>query len=327
MRFLLRRLIFYVTTIWVAITANFFIPRAMPGNAVEAMIAKFPSLQPSAYAELEAAFGVGHGGSLAHQYWAYLTDLAHGNLGVDVSQYPAHVSTIMAGAIPWTIILVGTATVLAVVIGTLLGIIAAWQRGGWFDQLLPGFAFFQAVPYFFLALIILDIFALRLHWFPEVGAYAGTLLPGWHWDFVISAVYHSILPALTIVLTSMAGWMLQMRNMMITTIAEDYVLTAQAKGLSTRRVIFQYAARNAILPNLAAFALALGFIVSGALVMEVVFSYPGIGLLLFNAVTSDDFPMVQAIFLFVSIAVLSANLLADVVYIICDPRTRTRAAL
>ncbi len=130
-------------------------------------------------------------------------------------------------------------------------------------------------------------------------------MPGWNWAFIGSAVYHSILPALTIVVTSMAGWMLQMRNVMITTIGEDYVLAAQAKGLSSRRVIFTYAARNAILPNIAGFALAIGFVVAGALVMEIVFSYPGVGLTLYNAVTSDDYPLTQGIFLVISFAVLA----------------------
>jgi peptide/nickel transport system permease protein len=152
------------------------------------------------------------------------------------------------------------------------------------------------------------------------------LVPGWHWRFIQSAVYHSILPALTLIVTSMAGWMLQMRNVMITTIGEDYVLAAQAKGLANRRVVWTYAARNAILPNIAGFAISLGFVVAGALVMEFVFSYPGVGYTLYNAVTSDDYPLMQGIFLLIAMAVLIANLLADAIYVIADPRTRTRAA-
>ena len=169
-------------------------------------------------------------------------------------------------------------------LGTLLGILAAWRRGGWLDQGLPAFTFLQAMPYFFLALLAIQLFSLHWRVFPIGQGYTLGLLPGWNWPFIESATYHSILPALTIVVTSMAGWMLQMRNVMITTIGEDYVLAAQAKGLSSRRVMMTYAARNAILPNIAGFALAIGFVVAGALVMEIVFSYPGVGLTLYNAV-------------------------------------------
>jgi len=151
-------------------------------------------------------------------------------------------------------------------------------------------------------------------------------VPGWHWAFISSAVYHALLPALTIVISSVAGWMLQMRNVMITTIGEDYVIAAQAKGLRSRRVVFTYAARNALLPQLQGFGLALGFVVSGALVMEIVFSYPGIGLLLLSAVSSNDYPLMQAIFLVITFTVLIANLIVDLLLVAFDPRVRARAA-
>jgi peptide/nickel transport system permease protein len=324
--FLLRRLAFYVVAAWVALTANFFIPRAMPGNAVAAILDKFPNLQPSAYKALEAMLGVGHPGSLPHQYWAYLVNVAHFNFGTDVSQYPANVSTVLGEAIPWTLTLVGTATVIAFLLGTLLGILAGWRYGGWLDGLLPGLMFLQAIPYFFLALILIEVLGVKTHVFPVAQGYSGGLIPGWHWAFIGSAIYHSLLPALTIVLTSVAGWMLQMRNVVITTVGEDYVIAAQAKGLHSRRVVFTYAARNALLPQLQGFGLALGFVVSGALVMEIVFSYPGIGLLLLSAVTSDDYPMMQAIFLLITFAVLLANLIVDVIIVLADPRARAAEA-
>jgi peptide/nickel transport system permease protein len=326
MPFIVRRLVFYLVAAWVAITANFFIPRAMPGNAVEDILSRFPNLQPSAYKALEAMLGVGHPGSLWHQYWSYIDDVFHFNFGTDVTEYPAKVSTLLGETIPWTLTLVGTATVIAFVLGTLLGIVSGWRHGGWLDRLLPALTFLQAVPYFFLALILVDVFAVTIHVFPIGSGYAGGLIPGWHWSFIGSAIWHSILPAFTIVITSVAGWMLQMRNVMITTIGEDYVLAGQAKGLSTRRVVFTYAARNALLPQLQGFGLALGFVVSGAIVMEIVFSYPGIGLLLLNAVTSNDFPLMQAIFLVITFTVLLANLIVDVVLAFADPRTRTREA-
>jgi peptide/nickel transport system permease protein len=320
--FLLRRLAFYAVAIWAAVTVNFAIPRVMPGNAVDTMLTKFPQLTPQSLKALEAEFGTGTHSGLLSQYFSYWDQVLHFNLGVSVSEYPTKVSTIIGQTLPWTLILVGTATVISFAIGTLLGIAAAWRRGGWLDRSLPAFTFLQATPYFFLALVVIDLFALRLHWFPFGQGYALGLTPGWNWTFISSAISHSILPALTIVLTSVGVWMLQMRNVMLTTIAEDYVLVAQAKGLPARRVVFGYAARNAILPNIAGFALALGFVVAGALVMEIVFSYPGIGLTLYNAVTSNDYPLLQGIFLVISITVLSASLIADLVYIVADPRAR-----
>jgi len=287
-------------------------------------MSKFPNLQPSAYKALEALLGVGHPGSLWDQYWAYLDNVFHFNFGTDVTNYPASVASLLAQTIPWTITLVGTATVIAFLIGTVLGVVAGWRHGGWLDRVLPGLMFFQAVPYFFLALILLELLAVRGHLLPVGQGYSGGLVPGWHWDFLGSAVYHSLLPAFTIVIASVAGWMLQMRNVMITTIGEDYMLAAQAKGLSNRRVMFSYAARNALLPQLQGFGLAVGFVVSGAIIMEIVFSYPGIGLLLLNAVTSNDFPLMQAVFLVITFAVLLANLIVDLIIVAVDPRARAR---
>jgi peptide/nickel transport system permease protein len=328
MPFILRRLAFYIVAAWVALTANFFIPRAIPGNVVEAIMSKFPgTLQPSAYKAIEAMLGVGHPGSLLSQYGHYLVDVFHFNFGVSTSEYPAKVSTLVGEAIPWTLTLVGIATVIAFFLGTGLGILAGWRHGGSLDRVLPGLMFIQAIPYFFLALILIEVFAVNLHWFPLAQGYNGqVLVPGWDWSFIASAIDHGVLPAFTIVITSMAGWMLVMRNVMITTIGEDYVLAAQAKGLPNRRVVFTYAARNALLPQLQGFGLALGFVVSGALVMEIVFSYPGIGLLLLNAVSSDDYPVMQACFLIITFAVLLANLIIDLVLVFVDPRVRAREA-
>jgi peptide/nickel transport system permease protein len=326
MSFIARRLAFYVVAAWVAITVNFAIPRLMPGNAVDTMLTRFPQLDASSLRALEAEFGTHAKGSLLSQYFSYLGNILHGNLGLSVSQYPAKVTTIIGQTLPWTLILVGTATIISFGLGTLLGILAAWRRGGWLDRSLPAFTFLQATPYFFLALIVIQLFALQWRLFPFGQGYDLGLSPGWDWAFISSAIKHSILPALTIVVTSIGGWMLQMRNVMLTTISEDYVLVGQAKGLSSRRIVFTYGARNAILPNIAGFALSLGFVVAGALVMEIVFSYPGVGLTLYNAVTSNDYPLLQGIFLVISLAVLMASLIADLIYVVADPRARSGAA-
>ena len=326
MAFIARRLATYVVAAWVALTANFFIPRLMPGNILSTYLSRFPSLGPYAYKAITAEFGIGKQGSLLHQYGVYFDDLAHGNLGVSLNYFPLSVATILHQTLFWTLILVGTATILSFVIGTVLGILAGWWRGGRFDQLLPAFTFLQAIPYFFLALLLIEFFAIHLSWFPVGEGNSLTTHVGWNLPFIESAVYHSLLPAITLVFASMAGWMLQMRNVMITTIGEDYVLAAQAKGLSNRRVVMTYAARNAILPNIAGFAISLGYVVAGALVMELVFSYPGIGYTLYQAVVGEDYALMQGIFLVIVMAVLIANLIADAIYVIADPRTRTRAA-
>ncbi len=326
MSFIIRRLAFYLVAAWVAITLNFFIPRAMPGDPVMSVISKYPNLTPDAEKALALMLGGGQTqGSLWSQYVTYLGHVFTFNFGADIAQVPTPVTTMIAQALPWTLTLVGVATIISFLLGTALGILAGWRHGGWLDRSLPGLMFLQAVPYFFLALVLVDIVGVELHWLPVGQGYDGaTTQPGWSLTFIGSAVQHAVLPAFTIVVTSIAGWMLQMRNVMITTIGEDYVVAAQAKGLASRRVIYTYAARNALLPQLQGFGLALGFVVSGALVMEIVFAYPGIGLLLLNAVSSDDFPLMQAIFLVITFAILIANLIIDLVIVFFDPRVRAR---
>jgi peptide/nickel transport system permease protein len=328
MSFILRRLAFYLVAAWVAITLNFFIPRAVPGNPAEIILSKYPDLTPSAFKALEQMIGGAvQTGSLWSQYLHYWDDVFHFNFGADLNEYPTPVSQILDQAIPWTLILVGTATVIAFLLGTGLGILAGWRHGGRLDRSLPVLMFFQAAPYFFLALLFVDFFAIQHHWLPAAQGFNGEVTsPGWTWAFLSNAIEHSILPAFTIVLTSVAGWMLQMRNVMITTINEDYVIAAQAKGLSRDRIIFTYAARNALLPQLQGFGLALGFVVSGALIMEIVFSYPGIGYTLLEAVQNKDFPLMQAIFLVITFAVLVANLVVDLIIVFFDPRARAREA-
>src|SRR5579875_3325651 len=326
MTFIARRLAFYIAAVWAAVSINFLIPRLMPGNAIDAVLGKFQNLTPAVVRSLQAEFGFHPKGSIFSQYLTYWNDVIHFNLGISTSQYPTHVSTIIGQTLPWTLALVGVATILSFTIGTALGIFAGWRRGGWLDRVLPGLTLLQAMPYFFLALLVIYLFAIRLKWLPYGQGYQLGLAEGFNWPFISSAITHSILPAVTIIATSIGGWMLQMRNVMLTTISEDYILAAQAKGLSTRRVVLTYGARNAILPNIAGFALSLGFVVAGALVMEIVFSHPGVGLTLYNAVTSTDSPLTQGIFLVISLAVLTASLLADVAYAIAAPRVRARSA-
>ena len=325
MRVIVRRIAFYVLTALAAVTVDFFIPRIMPGNPVEAVLARLQGqVTPATIRSLELQYGLNSKTGLWGQYITYWGHLLQGNLGLSTSYYPSTVTDVIRSAVPWTIGLVGLATIISFALGTLLGILVAWRRGTWLDNLLPATTFFQAAPYFFVAFIALDLFATRLGWFPTGRAYGQNSFPALTGSYILDVLYHAVLPAFTIVLCSAAGWIVGMRNVMVTTMDEDYVLVAQAKGLPKSRVIW-YAARNAILPSVSGFSLAIGFVVSGALLTEIVFSYPGLGWILLQAVGSRDYPLLQGIFLIITFAVLAANLIADFVYVFLDPRTRQEA--
>ncbi|HEY7015645.1 MAG TPA: ABC transporter permease [Streptosporangiaceae bacterium] len=326
MRVISRRIGFYIITAIAAITVDFLIPRVMPGNPVEAVLAKMQGqvVTKATLHALELQFGSNTSEGLWGQYLHYWHNLLHGNLGISTSNGLVPVTTVIRGALPWTIGLVGTATVISFILGTLLGVLVAWRRGGWLDTLLPATTFFQAAPYFFLAFLAIDLFSIRLGWFPPGSARNNLDFPAFDWAYAGDVLDHAVLPALTIVVASAAGWIVGMRNVMITTMDEDYVLIAQAKGLPKQRVVW-YAARNAILPSISGFSLAIGFVVSGALLTEIVFSYPGLGFIMLTAVQEADYALLQGIFLVITMAVLVANLAADFVYVFLDPRTRQEA--
>ncbi|MBA2287149.1 MAG: ABC transporter permease [Ktedonobacteraceae bacterium] len=323
MKHLLRRLSFYLVALWASITINFIIPRLAPGDPAGVIMGRFQGrMNPQAINALRLQFGLSND-PLWIQYFRYLNNLLHGDLGTSFHYFPTPVATVLAQQVPWTLTLIGAALVISFVLGTLLGVIIAWQHGSLLDSILPPFlTFFSAIPYFWLALILLYLLAYLLNWFPLSGGYDTSTTIGWNSDFLFSAFYHALLPAITIVLASIGGWVLGMRNAMITTLTEDYVLLAEAKGLTQVRIMFAYAARNAILPNVTGFALSLGFVVGGSLLTEIVFSYPGIGFALLQAAQDLDYPLLQGIFLLIALAVLGANFIADLVYVALDPRVR-----
>jgi peptide/nickel transport system permease protein len=313
-----------VITLWAAVTANFFIPRLMPGNPALAMMARYRGrVNPAALHSLEIAFGVNNHQSLLAAYFTYLVNIARGRFGVSLTFFPQQVGHEVVQALPWTLALVGITTIFAFVLGTLIGLLGAWRRGGMLDSVLPPiFVITSAFPYFWLALMAIWLFAIKLHWFPANGGYDVTTNEAWSWAFFSDTVNHSILPALTILFTSIGGWILTMRNNTISVLSEDYVRMARAKGLSPWRVMWTYAGRNAILPNLTGFAMSLGFVVSGAILVEFVFNYPGVGWMFLQAVENQDYALMQALFLLIIVAVLSAILVADAATAVLDPRTR-----
>jgi peptide/nickel transport system permease protein len=330
MRALLRRLGVYILAAWVALTVSFLLPRVVPGNPVAGAVARASqsgNCNSACIRAVEEQLGFNVHTSLWDQYTQYWANLSHGNLGQSWSEN-ASVSSLIVSYLPWTLGLLVVATVVSFVLGTAIGVLIAWRRGSWVDWVLPAATFFQAIPYFFLALVLVLIFGqtgTMLKWFPSLfGFDIYGVTPGLNLPYVASIVAHAILPAATVVLASTAGFILAMRNQMITTMDEDFVLVAQAKGLPARRVIW-YAARNALLPVVANFTVAISLVVAGQILVEIVFNYPGIGFHLFDALSKLDYSLVQGIFVVITLVVLAANLLADVVYVLIDPRARQMA--
>ncbi len=326
MNYIARRAGFFVVTLWAALTFNFFLPRLMPGNPALAMLSRLESkghLGPQALQTIELALGLKKHESLIQQYGQYIANAATGHFGISYTFFPDSVSREILQALPWTLGLVGVTTVIAFLLGTLIGLVSAWFRGSWLDSALPPlFVILSGFPYFWFALLCILLFGVTLGWLPISGGYNTIMLPSFTASFILSVLRHSVLPALTIVLTSIGGWILTMRNNTITVISEDYVRMARAKGIPQWKVMWHYAGRNAVLPNFTGFGIALGFVVSGAVLVEYVFNYPGLGWMLLDAVSNEDYPLMQALFLMITVAVLVAILAIDILTLWLDPRTR-----
>jgi peptide/nickel transport system permease protein len=323
MRFILHRLGFYLVAFWACVTLNFLLPRFMPGDPISRMMSQSQGrMSPDQVAQLQRLFGLDDSGLLV-QYLNYWKSVFTGQLGVSISRFPTPVTDVIASQIGWTLLLGGTALIIAVILGNFLGIVAAWRRGGFVDSTLPPIlVFLGSFPYFFLAMGALYLFGVVLGWFPLRHAFTAGMTPELSANFILDVVWHLVLPVSTIVIVSIGGWMLAMRNTMITTTSEDYIVMAEAKGLKPSRIMMRYAARNATLPAVTAVGMAIGFVVGGALLTEVVFAYPGLGYQLLTAVTSLDYPLMQGIFLTITVAVLVANFIVDIIYVRLDPRVR-----
>jgi len=288
MHALLRRLGVYLLAAWVALTVSFLLPRVVPGNPVAGAVARASQsgvCNAQCVEAIEQQLGFRVHTSLWAQYLQYWGNLLHGDLGRSWSEN-APVTSLILTYLPWTLGLLGVATVMSFAAGTVVGALMAWRRGSWVDWLMPAATFFQAVPYFFLALVLVLVFGqtgTMLRWFPSLFGYdIYAVTPGLNWPYVSSVIGHAVLPAATVVLASIAGFIMAMRNQMVTTMDEDFVLVARAKGLPARRVVW-YAARNALLPVVSNFTIALSLVVAGQILVEIVFSYPGIGYHLYDA--------------------------------------------
>jgi peptide/nickel transport system permease protein len=324
MKYILRRLGFYLIAFWAALTLDFIFPRLLPGDPATAILGPMGDRMTAAQVEaLRTALGLNTHQSIIQQYFTYIVHVFQGDFGLSYANFPAKVTTVIGTGFVWTLLLGTVSLLISVVIGHLIGILASWRRNGFFDIIVPPlFNFIGALPPFFLGLGILYLFAMDLGWFPIGHAFKDTLQPAFTWPFISSVLTHLALPAITSVLVTTTIWVQLMRNTMIGVLAEDYITMAEAKGLRQNRIMFNYAARNAILPSVTGFGVFLGAILSGQILIENVFTYPGLGFLLVRAVGSRDYPLMQGLFLGITTGVLLVNFLVDILYTRIDPRIR-----
>jgi peptide/nickel transport system permease protein len=323
MAFLLRRLAFYLAAFLVAATINFFLPRLMPGDPIQIMFASAGSeLSLENLNALKLTFGF-IDAPLHQQYFAYLQSVFTGDLGRSIKYFPLPVTELLGRALIWTLGLMGIATLVSFTLGSLLGVFAAWRRGRLVDSIISLSAIFSSsVPAVVVSLIMLFVFGYTLGWFPNGYAADPLIDPAWNWAYISSVLYHGTLPMLTLVFVLMGGFAVTMRNNMINLLGEDYIVMARAKGLSDNHVMLWYAARNALLPTVSSLAIAIGTILGGSLVTEVVFNYPGLGNTLYQAIIARDYPVIQGQLLIMTGAMLVSNFIVDLSYVLLDPRLK-----
>jgi peptide/nickel transport system permease protein len=322
-----RRLFMFVVVIWVASTLNFFVPRLTPRNPIEEKLLSQLEYGGSAVdiQSLVRAYNEKFGldQPLLKQYLAYLRDILHFDLGYSIADYPTRVSAVLARSLPWTIGLLVTTTVLAFLLGTVLGALTVWRQAPrMFRFAVPLLMMLSAIPFYLIGLTLIYVFANVLQWLPLGGGMGIRTEPSLSLSFVLEILHHSILPAASILLASVGVWALSMRGMMVTVQGEDYMTFAEALGLRSRRRFLQYGLRNAILPQMTLLALSLGHVLSGSILVELVFGYPGVGQQLFRAIQTLDYFVIYGIVLVLICSIAVAMLIIDLVYPILDPRFR-----
>ncbi len=323
--YVIRRLGMYVLTVWPGSTIIFVIPELVPGDPIAAMIGRMSQSAGRIENSAEiinawrARFGLD--APMPIQYLNYLRNSLTLDLGYSLAHFPATVSGMVAQAVPWTIGLLAVATTISFILGNLIGALLAWgPTPRWLKQLLPLTLTFTSIPYFMLAILLIYVFAYGLRLLPAGSGYGRDLDISWNLPFIISVLQHAILPAFSIVIASMGYWALGMRGMMVTNAGEDYIILARAKGLSPARLFLRYAVRNAVLPQVTALALTLGSIVGGATLVEYLFAYPGMGYLLYQAIITNDYSLIQGVVFILILATATAVLLIDLLYPLIDPR-------
>jgi len=326
LKYVLRRLANFLLVIFLAVTVNFLIPRLMPGDPIEQKLSGLMATSGGQGGDITAIvaayrekFGLDQ--PLWRQYLNYWNDLFHFELGYSLVNYPETVAQSVSSALPWSVGLVGTATLISFVIGSLLGGILAWPRfPRWMRRLTPYLMIISAVPYFLIGFLLIYFLAVIWHVFPAGGGYEFGKPLAFSMESITNILYHAVLPATSIIVAGIGSWALGMRGMVVSLLGEDYIMLARAKGLSEWQIFSRYGLRNSLLPQATALALALGYVVSGAILVEVVFSYPGIGFKLYQAIQTKDFFVIQGIVLVLIFAVAINLLIMDLIYPLLDPR-------
>lgn len=330
LRYLGKRLVTYLIVAFISLVANFMLPRFMPGNPADQMIQSIVAKtgntpSPYALAQIYARYGDPNQNVFV-AFWNYLVQTLSGDFGLSIQYYPVPVTELIGRALPWTLYLAIFSTILGWIIGTWAGAKLGWKPGRKLDSIITPIAmFFSSIPAFWLGLLLVWFISYKHGWLPPQGAYNESLeINVFDPTFLVSVAIYSILPMATLVLVGFANWMFTMRNMMITTVNEDYVQLARAKGLKPNKVLRDYAARNALLPNFTGLAQSIGASLTAVILAESVFIYPGVGSLLFAAQGTRDYPVMQGVMLLIIFVSLIFNFIADSVYVLLDPRTKEK---
>jgi peptide/nickel transport system permease protein len=328
-KYFLNKLGWFLVTFVFAFILNFILPRLMPGDPVAAIVSRLAQGMSNAtgvqaiYQQYSDLFGTNK--PLLVQFFIYLRNVAQGNFGFSFSQYPRTVADVIKASIGWTLALQFPAIIVGWLIGNSLGALAAYLKGGFDKILMPVSIFISNFPAFGMAIILLVIFGVGLNWFPTSGGYGFDLIPNFSWEFIWSVIVHYQLPFWSIVLIAIGGQAIGMRSMSIYELNADYVKYSRFLGIKDRKIV-GYVFRNAMLPQITGLALSVGTMVGGALVAEIIFSYPGLGTTLLNAVLGQDYPLISASTLIITVMVLIANFVIEIVYGIIDPRIRAAQA-
>jgi len=325
--YLINRLITLLLTIWIAATLIWIIPRLSPVDPADIMLGRMAAGAGSVanademLAQLRASFGLDQ--PLIVQYFKYLGNILTFDFGLSTASFPTEVSELIMRALPWTLGLMILSLIITFIIGNLLGALMVWEHSPKLAKVaIPAAMVFTSIPPILSGLLLMWIFAAKLQWFPLTGAYGLTVEPGWTWDFVQSVVWHGTLPAVSIVIVTFGFWALGMRGLMITVQGEDYVTLAKAKGLKNRYILYRYMIRNAILPQITAFALKIGLLIAGQVLVERIFAYNGMGKLLYDAILDQDFPVIQGISYVIILMTALSVFLVDLIYPFIDPRIK-----
>ncbi len=325
--YVLNRVVTLLLTVWIAATLIWIIPRLSPVDPADIMLGRMAAGAGAVenadqiLARLKENFGLND--PLVIQYVKYIGNVATFDFGLSTATFPTQVSTLIARALPWTVGLMLLSVVITFFIGNALGALMAWDRSPKLVRVaIPAAMVFTSIPPILSGLLLMWILAAKLRWFPLTGAYGLTVEPGWTWGFVQSVIHHGFLPALSIVIVTFGFWALGMRGLMITVQGEDYVTLAKAKGLRPRYILYRYMIRNAILPQITAFALKIGLLVAGQVLVERIFAYNGMGKLLYDAILDQDFPVIQGVSFVIILMTAVSVFLVDLVYPFVDPRIR-----